>query len=105
MGRDGPPHVPSDLLDGRAEPGEAAGRPGGVDLLDLLDLLGRWTEDDRDAVLAAAEDAVAVAEKAAARRPATRPRLIAREPEATCLGCWPRPPSGCTPRSVRPPRR
>ena len=43
-----------------------------VDLLDLLDLLGRWTEDDRDAVLAAAEDAVAVA--------------VAVAEKATCLG-------------------
>ena len=36
-------------------------------VVDLLDLLGRWTEEDRDAVLAAAEHGVAVAEKAAAR--------------------------------------
>ena len=36
-------------------------------VVDLLDLLGRWTEEDRDAVLAAAEDAVAAAGKEAAR--------------------------------------
>lgn len=35
-------------------------------VVDLLDLLGRWTEKDRDAVLAAAENAVAAAREAVA---------------------------------------
>ena len=36
-------------------------------VVDLLDLLGRWTEQDRDTVLATAEDAVAAADRAVSR--------------------------------------